>query len=129
VCAPELARNVSGFDTPALRGSDVEQVIAPARPRPLIGLGRLSAVDREKTGAKNNSNYSGTGKPFSSVQATESHKNSLLKTNEISPAPVFSRPPSTTFDGKASLSRNCFAIISLPNELTRLNTPHESPKT
>jgi hypothetical protein len=49
--------------------------------------------DREKTGAENNSNHLGTGKPFSSVQATESHKNALLKTNEISPAPGFSRSP------------------------------------
>src|SRR5262249_27974693 len=30
--------------------------------------------DREKPGAENNSNHLGTGKPFSSVQATESHK-------------------------------------------------------
>src|SRR4030095_11454770 len=35
----------------------------------------------------------GTGKPFSSVQATESHKNALLKTSEISLAPGFSRSP------------------------------------
>jgi len=40
----------------------------------------------------------GIGKPFSSVQATESQKKALLKTNEISPAPGFSRSPKRNYE-------------------------------